>query len=75
MPSAVWIERAGRVAFFRLRFGHDEFAAEVLCQAADFKDAGGVSSCRVDVQGSCGVHGVDSLCGGRVSQISTSGCQ
>ena len=25
----------------------------------------------VDVQGCCGVHGVASLCGGRVSQIST----
>ena len=28
----------------------------------------------VDVQGCCGVHGVASLCGGRVRQISTSGC-
>lgn len=71
MPSAVWIERAGRVAFFQLRFGRDERAAKVLRQAADFKDAGGVCSGRVDVQGSCGVHGVASLCGGRVSQIST----
>lgn len=73
MSSAVWIERAGRVAFFRLRFGHDEFAAEVLRQAADFKDAGGISSGRVDVQGGCGVHGVASLCGGRVGKISTAG--
>lgn len=28
---------------------------------------------RVDVQGCCGVHGVASLCGGRVRQISTTG--
>ena len=28
----------------------------------------------VDVQGCCGVHGVASLCGGRVKQISTTGC-
>ena len=28
----------------------------------------------VDVQGCCGVHGVASLCGGRVRQISTTGC-
>ena len=28
----------------------------------------------VDVQGCCGVHGVASLCGGRVRQISTCGC-
>ena len=72
MPSAIWIGRAGRVAFFRLRFGHDEFAAEVLRQAADFKDAGGVCSGWVDVQGCCGVHGVASLCGGRVKPILTS---
>lgn len=64
MPSAVWIERAGRVAFFRLRFGRDECAAEVLRQAADFKDAGRVRSGRMDVQRGCGVHGVASLCGG-----------
>ena len=66
MPSAVWIERAGRVAFFQLGSGRYERAAKVLRQAADFKDAGGVSSGRVDVKGSCGVHGVASLCGGRV---------
>ena len=28
----------------------------------------------VNVQGCCGVHGVASLCGGRVRQISTNGC-
>ena len=58
---------------FQLGFGRDEGAAAVLCQPADFEDAGGVSSGRVDVQGGCGVHGVASLCGGRVSEISTSG--
>lgn len=66
MPSAVWIERAGCIAFFRLRFGRDECAAEVSRKAADFKDAGRVRSGRVDVQGGCGVHDIASLCGGRV---------
>lgn len=50
---------------FKLGFRRDEGAAAVLCQA-DFKDAGGVSSGRVDLQGGCGVHGVASLCGVRV---------
>ena len=74
MPSAVWIEGGGCVALFQLGFGRDEGAAAVLCQAADFEDAGGVSSCRMDVQGGCGVHGVASLCGERVRQISTISC-
>ena len=30
-------------------------------------------ACWVDVQGCCGVHGVASLCGGRVKQISIIG--
>ena len=72
MPSAVWIEGGGCVALFQLGFGRDEGAAEVLRQAADFKDAGGGRSGRVDVQGSCGVHDIASLCGGRVKPILTS---
>lgn len=56
------------MALFQLGFGRDEGAAAVLCQAADFEDAGGVSSARVDVQGGSGVHGVASLCGVRVRQ-------
>ena len=73
MPSAVWIEGGGCVARFQFGFARDEGAAAVFCQAADFEDAGGVSSGRVDVQGGCGVHGFVSLCGGRVRQISTAG--
>ncbi len=73
MPSTVRREWSGRGALIQLGFGRDVSAAAVLCQAANFEDAGGVSSGRVDVQGCCGVHGVASLCGGRVRQISTSG--
>jgi hypothetical protein len=42
-------------------------------QAANFENAEGVSGGWMDVQGGCGVHGFASLCGGRVSEISTSG--
>lgn len=56
MPSAVRVERCGRGAPFQLGFGRDEVAAAILRQAADFEDEEGVSSGRVDVQGSCGVH-------------------
>lgn len=56
---------------FQLRFGRYESAAAVLRQAADFEDATGASNGRVDVQGGCGVHGVASLCGGRVRRILT----
>jgi hypothetical protein len=69
VPSAIWIEWHSRGALFQLGFGSDESAAAVLCQAADFEDAGGVSSGRVDVQGGSGVHGIASLCGGRVRQV------
>lgn len=73
MPSAVWVKWGRGGALLQLGFERYEGAAVVLCQAADFKDAGGVSSGRVDVQCGSGVHGVASLCGGRVRQISTAG--
>lgn len=73
MPSAIWVEWGRRRALFQFGFGRDEGAAADLCLAADFEDAGRVSSGWVDVQGGCGVHGVASLCGGRVRQISTTG--
>jgi len=73
VPSAIRIERCGRGALFQLGFGRDEGASAILRQAANFEDAEGVSNGRVDVQGGCGVHGVASLCGGRVRQISTNG--
>jgi len=71
VPSAIWIEWHRRGALFQLGFGSEESAAALFCQAADFEDAGRVSSGRVDVQGGCGVHSIASLCGGRVKTILT----
>lgn len=56
-----------------LRLAGDKRAAALAGQAPDFEDPEWVSSSRVDVQGCCGVHGIHSLCGGRVSEISTDG--
>lgn len=56
---------------FLLRCGGDKRAAVLAGQTADLEDLEGVSSGWVDVQGCCGVHGVASLCGGRVRRIST----
>ena len=74
MPSVVWIERSRAVAARNQRG---------LVVVEDDQAAGGglqllnqltVTGARwVDVQGCCGVHGVASLCGGRVRQISTNG--
>ena len=71
MPPVVRIER-GRVLAVRDQSG---FAVVEDDQAAggglQLLDQSTVTGARwVDVQGCCGVHGVASLCGGRVRQIS-----
>ena len=72
MPSVVRIER-GRVLAVRDQSG---FAVVEDDQAAggglQLLDQSTVTGARwVDVQGCCGVHGVASLCGGRVREILT----
>ena len=71
MPSVVRIER-GRAdgARNQARFVvvEDDQAAGGGLQLLDQSTV--TSARRVDVQGCCGVHGVASLCGGRVRQIS-----
>ena len=71
MPSAVRIDWGRSGACSQLRFADGERAAVLAGYAPDLKDLEGVGSGWVDVQGCCGVHGVASLCGGRVRQIST----
>lgn len=67
MPSVVWIER-GRAIPLRDQPGlvvveNDQAAGGGL----QLLDQSTVTGARwVDVQGCCGVHGVASLCGGRV---------
>ena len=71
MPSVVRIER-GRVLAVRDQSGlvvvEDDQAAGGGLQLLDQSTVTGARW--VDVQGCCGVHGVASLCGGRVRQIS-----
>ena len=72
MPPVVRIER-GRVLAVRDQSG---FAVVEDDQAAggglQLLDQSTVTGARwVDVQGCCGVHGVASLCGGRVRAITT----
>ena len=75
MPSVVRIER-GRAVAVRDQPGfvvvEDDQAAGGGLQLLDQSTVTGARW--VDVQGCCGVHGVASLCGGRVKQISTTGC-
>ena len=72
MPSVVRIER-GRVLAVRDQSGlavvEDDQAAGGGLQLLDQSTVTGARW--VDVQGCCGVHGVASLCGGRVRLIST----
>ena len=68
MPSVVRAER-GRAIALRDQPGlavvEDDHAA---CGGLQLLDQSTVTGARwVDVQGCCGVHGVASLCGGRVS--------
>ena len=74
MPSVVRIER-GRVIAVRDQLGfmvvEDDQAAGGGLQLLDQSTVTGARW--MDVQGCCGVHGVASLCGGRVKPISTSG--
>ena len=71
MPPVVRIER-GRVLAVRDQSGlavvEDDQAAGGGLQLLDQLTVTGARW--VDVQGCCGVHGVASLCGGRVKQIS-----
>lgn len=74
MPSVVGIERS-RAVVVRDQPG---FVVVENDQAAggglQLLDQSTVTGARwVNVQGCCGVHGVASLCGGRVRQISTIG--
>ena len=74
MPSVVWIERGRAVALWNqpgLMVVEDNQAASGGLQLLDQTTVTGARW--VDVQGCCGVHGVDSLCGGRERQISISG--
>ena len=75
MPSVVRIER-GRAVIVRDQPGlvvvEDDQAAGGGLQLLDQSMVTGARW--VDVQSCCGVHGIASLCGGRVSQISTTGC-
>ena len=57
----------------QLGFGRHEDTAAVNGQAANFKDEKRGCDSRVGMDGCGGVHGVASLCGGRVRQISTNG--
>ena len=72
MPPVVRIER-GRVLAVRDQSGlavvEDDQAAGGGLQLLDQSTVTGARW--VDVQGCCGVHGVASLCGGRVRLIST----
>ena len=72
MPSVVWIER-GRAFAVRDQPGfvvvEDDQAAGGGLQLLNQSTVTGARW--VDVQGCCGVHGIASLCGGRVRQIST----
>ena len=72
MPSVVRIER-GRVVAVRDQSGlvvvEDDQAAGGGLQLLDQSTVAGARW--VDVQGCCGVHGVASLCGGRVRRIIT----
>jgi hypothetical protein len=52
---------------FVFRLAGNEYAACLASQMANFKDSEGICDGRMDVQGCSGVHGVASLCGGRVS--------
>lgn len=71
MPSVVRFER-GRAVALRNQPGlvvvEDDQAVGGGLQLLDQLTVTGAR--RVDVQGCCGVHGVASLCGGRVRQIS-----
>ena len=73
MPSVVRIAR-GRVIAVRDQPGlmvvEDDQASGGGLQLFDQSTVTGARW--VDVQGCCGVHGVASLCGGRVKQILTS---
>lgn len=74
MPSVVGIERSRAVVVRdkpRFVVVEDDQAASTGLQLFDQSTVTGAR--RVDVQGCCGVHGVASLCGGRVRQISTVG--
>ena len=67
MPSVVWIERGRAVALWNqpgLVVVEDDQAAGGGLQLLDQSTVAGARW--VDVQGSCGVHGSISLCGGRV---------
>lgn len=67
MPSVVRIERSRAVAARNQRgfvVVEDDQAAGGGLQLLDQSTVTGARW--VDVQGCCGVHGVDSLCGGRV---------
>lgn len=70
MPSVVWIKR-GRAVAVRDQPGlvivEDDQAAGGGLQLLDQSTVTGARW--VDVQGCCGVHGVASLCGGRVRII------
>ena len=72
MPPVVRVER-GRVLAVRDQPGlavvEDDQAAGGGLQLLDQSTVTGARW--VDVQGCCGVHGVASLCGGRVKQIIT----
>ena len=74
MPSVVRIERDRAVAVRNqagLMVVEDDQAAGGGLQLLDQSTVTGARW--VYVQGCCGVHGVASLCGGRVRQISTIG--
>lgn len=71
MPSVVWIERSRAVALkdqSGLMVVEDDQATGGGLQLLDQSTVTGARW--VDVQGCGGVHGVASLCGGRVRQIS-----
>lgn len=76
MPSVVRIKR-GRAVAVRDQPGlvvvEDDQAAGGGLQLLDQSTVTGARW--VDVQGCCGVHGVASLCGGRVRQISSTGLE
>lgn len=55
-------------------FYSDESASSYLGQVPNFKNPERIGDLGMHMYGSFGVHGVASLCGGRVRQISTTGC-
>ena len=72
MPSVVWIERGRAVDVLDqpgLMVVEDDQAAGGGLQLLDQSRITGARW--VNVQGCCGVHGVASLCGGRVREILT----